>query len=74
MPSTRSRRAAMKFPISNNSWGGGGYSNALKDVIEKQEIMDNYSVQQQETVALTMIEGHTTLLTMIVQMSSPCRF
>jgi subtilisin family serine protease len=25
--------AAMDFPISNNSWGGGGYSQALKDVI-----------------------------------------
>ena len=25
--------AAMEFPISNNSWGGGGYSQALKDVI-----------------------------------------
>ena len=25
--------AAMNFPISNNSWGGGGYSQALKDVI-----------------------------------------
>jgi subtilisin family serine protease len=27
--------AAMNFPISNNSWGGGGYSKALKDVIQK---------------------------------------
>ena len=27
--------AAMNFPISNNSWGGGGYSKALKDVIKK---------------------------------------
>ena len=25
--------AAMDFPISNNSWGGGGYSQAMKDVI-----------------------------------------
>ena len=24
---------AMEIPISNNSWGGGGYSQALKDVI-----------------------------------------
>ncbi|MBT6852377.1 MAG: tandem-95 repeat protein, partial [Opitutae bacterium] len=27
--------AAMNFPISNNSWGGGGYSKALKEVIGK---------------------------------------
>jgi|GEM_PF-445211 len=25
--------AAMDFPISNNSWGGGGYSQAMKDAI-----------------------------------------
>ena len=27
--------AAMEIPISNNSWGGGGYSQALKDVISQ---------------------------------------
>ena len=27
--------AAMDIPISNNSWGGGGYSQALKDVINQ---------------------------------------
>ena len=27
--------AAMDIPISNNSWGGGGYSQALKDVINE---------------------------------------
>ena len=27
--------AAMEVPISNNSWGGGGHSQALKDVIEQ---------------------------------------
>ena len=26
---------AMEVPISNNSWGGGGYSQAMKDVIEQ---------------------------------------
>ena len=60
----------MNFPISNNSWGGGGYSKALKDVIQKLETKDSSSVPQRVIVALTMTEDLTTLQTMTVQMSS----
>ena len=62
--------AAMNFPISNNSWGGGGYSQALKDVIAEAAARGISSVLPQEIVPLIMTSLPTTLPITICPVSS----
>ena len=61
---------AMDIPISNNSWGGGGYSQAMKGVITESAEMGHLFSQPPEIVPMTTIREHSIPLLMTARMSS----